>query len=445
MLLGTVGSPGSADVSNTGRDKARLRIVVIGAGIAGLAAARELRRHGHEVLVVEARDRTGGRIWTSDQWRDLPLDLGAGWIHGLRGNPLTDLARKAAAEQWVTHYHKAAVYGAGGQLLGKAGSAELDRIRSQISTTLRSAQDREPDVSVRQALAGLARRGHGREKTGRLIDYIVSSEIEHEYAGSAERLSTHWYDSAKEFAGNDALLAQGMRTVTDHLAGGLPMRFSQVVKEIEYNEPEIRVITEDAEFVAERVVVTLPLGVLQSNRVQFAPALPSWKQQAIAKLGMGVLNKCLLRFSHAFWPEDVDWIGWVAARRGHWTQWVSFKRVADVPLLMGFNAGEFGREIEAWSDTRIVGSAMATLREIFGPGIPQPIDFQITRWVTDPFAGGSYSFNALGSSPAMRDELAAPVDARLFFAGEACHKDYFGTAHGAYLSGMRAARDILRS
>jgi monoamine oxidase len=158
---------------------------------------------------------------------------------------------------------------------------------------------------------------------------------------------------------------------------------------------------------------------------------------------MGVLNKCYLRFEEVFWPEDVDWLGYVSPEHGAWSEWVSFKRVANLPILLGFNAAERGREIEAWSDQQIVENGMEALKVIFGPEIAEPVDYQITRWATDPFSLGSYSYNAVGSTPEMRTVLAAPLRNKLFFAGEASERDYFGTAHGAYLSGLRAAGQIL--
>jgi monoamine oxidase len=188
--------------------------------------------------------------------------------------------------------------------------------------------------------------------------------------------------------------------------------------------------------------VTLPLGVLQAKHVRFSPELPHSKQKVIAKLGMGVLNKCYLRFSHAFWPTDVDWLEYIPAKQGEWTEWINFQPIANIPILLGFNAADQGRAIEAWSDEKIVASAMQTLRKIYGVSIPNPIDYQITRWASDPFSLGSYSYNAFGSVPQMRQDLAAPLERSVFFAGEASNKDYFGTAHGAYLSGLRAAQEI---
>ncbi len=227
------------------------------------------------------------------------------------------------------------------------------------------------------------------------------------------------------------------------LARTLHIELEQVVTDIHWGQSPVRVTTPKTELMADHVVVTLPLGVLQAERVRFTPRLPLDKRQAMTKLGMGVLNKCSLRFHEAFWPTDVDWLEHVSAEPGQWTEWVSFMRVAHRPILLGFNAADRGRTIEAWSDQQIVASAMRTLRTMYGAGIPDPIDFQITRWATDPFSLGSHSCNPVGFQPGMRRVLAAPLKQRVFFAGEASDEDYFGTAHGAYLSGVRAAQEVL--
>ena len=421
------------------------RTLVIGAGLAGLAAARELKRHGHEVLVLEARDRLGGRVWTSNKWPDIPLDFGATWIHGAKGNPITGLADELKASRLTTSYDRSVTYNTSGRLLTQREEAQKENIRKRVFGAMRKAQDLDEDTSVRQALASLEQEFRSSPQATRFLDFCLSGNIEQEYSGSASHLSAHWYNSAKEFEGDDVLFAQGFRVITDFLARDIDVQLSQVVKEIHWRQPAVRVVTQTSEFVADNIVVTLPLGVLQSNAVLFTPALSDEKRHAIAKLGMGVLNKCYLRFPRAFWPHDVDWLEYVSAQHGEWTQWVSFQRTAQVPILLGFNAADRGREIEALSNEQIVESAMQTLKTIFGSGIPQPIDSQITRWASDPFARGSYSYNAFGSTPQMRNALATPLNRQLFFAGEATNKEYFGTAHGAYLSGLRAAKDVLSS
>jgi monoamine oxidase len=189
------------------------------------------------------------------------------------------------------------------------------------------------------------------------------------------------------------------------------------------------------------VVVSVPLGVLKAGAIEFAPRLPAAKRRAIEALGMGVLNKCFLRFPRTFWPTDVDWIERVPERRGEWTEWLSFARATGQPVLLGFNAADYGRRIESASDAEIVAGALRALRGIYGE-IPEPLGHQITRWASDPFALGSYSFNALGSEPKMRDDLAASIDGRVHFAGEATSRKHFATTHGAYLTGLRAAREI---
>jgi monoamine oxidase len=442
VLLGS-GTSAYGERDNTGVMNGNRRVVVIGAGLAGLAATRELMRAGHQVVVLEARDRIGGRIWTSNKWPDLPLDLGATWIHGATDNPLSDLADRLGARRLITSDERTVIYNTNGQEITVAKEAKLESVREKISEALRKTHGSETDTSVRQALSSLERKYANDPEALRFLNFWVSGSMEQEYAGSANRLSSHWYDSAQEFVGDDVLFAQGFKVLTEYLAQGIDVKLTQVVKEIRWQESEVRVRTADREFLADQVVVTLPLGVLQNSDVRFMPELPKEKRDAISKLGMGVLNKCYLRFEQAFWPDDVDWLEYVSAKHGEWTEWVSFQRVVKKPILLGFNAADRGREIETWSDEQIVASAMETLKAIFGTDIPQPIDWLITRWASDSFARGSYSYNALGSTPKMRDTLASALNGRLFFAGEATNKDYFGTAHGAFLSGLRVAKDIL--
>ncbi|UYV20422.1 FAD-dependent oxidoreductase [Halomonas qaidamensis] len=425
-------------------DNGHQRIVVIGAGLAGLVAAKELMGAGHNVIVLEARDRIGGRIWTSKKWPDVPLDMGATWIHGVSGNPISELADQLGARRLVTSYERAVTYTTDGQAFSEVEEAKLEAVRRRMFAALRKAQSADADTSIRQVVNLLEKNFASDPEALRFLSFCLSGNIEQEYAGSASRLSSYWYDSAEEFDGDDVLFAQGFSVITEYLAQDVDIRLSQVVNEIKLqDESAVSVRTTDNEFIADRVVVTLPLGVLQHNDVRFVPALPEEKRNAISKLGMGVLNKCYLRFEQAFWPEDMDWLEYVSAKHGEWTEWVSFQRAVNMPILLGFNAADRGRDIEAWSDEQIVASAMETLRTIFGADIPQPVDYQITRWASDSFTRGSYSYNALGSTTVMRDALANALNKQLFFAGEATDRDYFGTAHGAFLSGLRVSRDIL--
>lgn len=422
-----------------------VQVIVLGAGLAGLAAAQALHQQGHEVLVLEGRARIGGRVWTSERWPDMPLDLGASWIHGVRSNPLTELANRIGAQRLETSYGRSRTHGNDGQALNAVQERLLETLRDQVHRALDRAQKRDGDVSVWQAVQHLRHNDGATGDIAGLLDFVLSSEFEQEYAGSATELSAHWFDAAKAFSGGDELFVRGFHAVTQALATGLNIQTGQIVREIDWSTTPVRVFSDRGAFTADRVVVTLPLGVLQAESVRFKPELPAPKRTAIARLGMGALNKCYLRFEKAFWPADVDWIEHIPTQPGVWTEWVSFLRAAGQPVLLGFNAARRARDIESWSDADTVADAMKTLRTVYGPGIPDPVDTQITRWASDPFARGSYSFNALGATPRMRHDLSQPIARKLFFAGEATEKDHFGTAHGALLSGQRVAQEVINT
>ena len=217
------------------------------------------------------------------------------------------------------------------------------------------------------------------------------NEYEQEYAGSATELSSRYFDDDNELEGGDVLFPAGYGAITDHLAKGLTIRTGRVVDRIDWTGSGVTVSAGTDTYTGEHVVVTLPLGVLQSGAVP-GRDLPADTTTAIAKLGMGLLDKCFLRFPSRFWP-DTDWLTYVppAENAGQWAQWVNYARAAGQPILLGFNAADFGRTVETWSDGAIIDSAMGTLRTIFfGADIPAPVDYRITRWSADPYARGSY-------------------------------------------------------
>lgn len=425
---------------------ARHTAIVIGAGMAGLAAARRLADAGKKVIVLEARDRLGGRLFTSKRWADAPVDVGATWIHGDGpGNPISDLARRAGARLATTQFTRDQIYDADGQQLDASAAEALEALREEIEQAIAAHQQSDVDASLREAVhLGVDHVNRSPEEQQQ-IDHLINTTFEHEYSGSADELSALWFDSDSRFAGSESLFLDGYGVLVDHVASGLDIRLQHVVSHIGRSAGGVTVRTNRGDFSAELAVVTLPLGVLQAHQVTFTPPLPPSKVAAISGLGVGVLNKCFLRFPSVFWDAQSDWLSHIPAQdqRGQWAEWVSLARPTGQAVLLGFNAADFGRAIEAWSDQEIVDDAMRTLRTIFGSGIPDPIDWQVSRWASDPFARGAYSFNKVGGDPSMRNDLARSVDRVLYFAGEATEPRYFQSVHGAYLSGQRAAAEAL--
>jgi monoamine oxidase len=424
-----------------------LDALVIGAGAAGLAAAAALRAAGLSVAVLEARPRLGGRVWTDTGLGGLPLDLGASWIHGAGPrNPVAALARELRVATLPTDYDNLRAYDSDGRPVDDARHAAIDaRLDALLDGAARIGARRGGErLSLQQGLdAALgARRLSERER--RELNYALNTTIEHEFAADAAELSLLGYDAGfGAFPGGDALFPGGYGQIVAGLARGLDVRLGQPVRRLSYGANGVVAETTAGRLRAERAVVTLPLGVLKAGDVRFDPPLPPAHRQATAALGSGVLNKLYLRFPRVFWERDVELIGLLSERKGEWAEWLNLAFYTGEPILLGFNAGSYGRATESLDDRALVAAAMAALRAIHGPRIPAPTAMLRSRWLGDPFARGSYSFVAVGAGPDAHTLLAAPVGERLFFAGEHTSAEHPSTVHGAILSGQRAAAELL--
>ena len=424
------------DDSSDGKGKA----IVIGAGAAGLAAARSLKQAGFQVVVLEGRNRIGGRVWT-DRSLGTPLDFGASWIHGTFLNPVTSIAKKNDIKTKKTNYGNLNVHDYNGSLVGASRLREIEKGMSDVMGEVQSLAGRvKRDISVQTAVNRVLAGEKLDAWERRALNWRLTT-MEMNAAADMDQMSLIGYLSGSGLMGGDRLFPGGYDQVMNVLARGLDIRMNHTVRVIRRKKNGVIIETNRGSFRGDGAVVTLPLGVLRSGRVRFAPALPAYKRRAIGRMGMGLLNKVALRFDEAFWPTNRDFLGYMSRTRGEFATFMNWNYYTGRPYLLAFLAGRYARSIERLSDRAAGNRARAVLKRIYGSRTGKLIDAQASRWSRDPFAYGSYSFLPVGVSPKEHDALAEPVG-RLFFAGEATNRKYPATVHGAYWSGIREAARI---
>ena len=435
-------SPQKRPASGVQRATDVVDVAVVGAGAAGLAAAYDLTAGGAKVVVLEARERPGGRIWT-DRSLGLPVDLGASWIHGAWGNPVSAAAKEAGAETVASDYSNVRVWNAAGQPVADAQvKAMLSRHQQLRELGVRAAERLSSDEPLSRAY-GLAKAADdlGSPEAALLrwaerTSVIAAAE---DYSG----LSAWHADEGSGFLGGDRLFPGGYDQLVTAAAKDLDVRYNVRVQRIEHGAEPVRVSWQGGMLRAKRVLVTLPLGVLKRGQPSFVPALPALKTAAIRRVGMGTLDKLAMKFSTAFWPTAPEFLGFVGDSLQP-AVFMNFRAFSEHNVLMAFMGGQFARESERSLPVALVSGAVRALRSAFGSAAPAPTAYVRTKWHTDPSSRGSYSHLPPGATPKDRDALAEPVNRRLRFAGEATSRKYPGTVHGALLTGSREAAALLK-
>ncbi|WP_454782441.1 flavin monoamine oxidase family protein [Legionella sp. WA2022007384] len=417
-------------------------VIVIGAGVSGITAARQLQKQGLSVLILEARDRIGGRVWT-DYSQLKPFELGAGWIQGTKGNPITALSKQFGLQTLPYNFDNAKIYNAHGVPLSDKINAYMDKLENQFMRYINEHQENDnQDISVENAYNDYVIEKNLNEEDARLLHYRLLASIQYEYAGDLSQLSMFEFNQDDSFEGGDLVFPNGYSQLPVNLAKGLKIELNKVVQDIDYQNLPIIVSTNHGRYKARYVLCTVPLGVLQKGIIHFHPDLPDTKKMAMSKLAMGVLDRVYLQFSHVFWDSAVDEINYLPAQGARWLEIVNLYKINQNPALMAFVSGKQAEQMELESDAEVVNDLMGHLRIIYGEKIPQPSYYKITHWYSDPFSYGSYSFIKIDGDGNAYNVLAQPVKQRLFFAGEATNAKFPATVHGAYLSGLRAANEI---
>ena len=422
------------------------KILVIGAGIAGLAAARQLKSAGHTVIILEGRSRIGGRIHTSREI-GAPIDLGAAWIHGSDStdHPIVQLAKQVKARTVETDFDAMQLFTRGGVEIDTDQIEDAyESIESGLLKKRDRLQDQRKDISMGGYLDELLSDAELSDLDRRALAWVFRTNYGVELGADLETLSLRSLDEDLAFGEDESIFPGGYEAIIQFLAQGLDIRLGQVAQAIALKSDSVEVTTGRREkFSADRLIVTLPLGVLKANRVAFSPPLPEKKQRAIASLGFGSLEKIALRFPKQFWPDEIFQFGYVppAGQTPVIHEFYNYRPYTNLPVLVGLGGGKQGRQLQA-NSTAAVAGMLEVLREVFGNGIPQPIKSQVTGWTSDPFTLGAYTHVTIGASLSQCETLSEPIADRIFFAGEHTSARYPGTTHGAYLSGLAAARAI---
>lgn len=402
-------------------------IAIIGAGAAGLGAAHALQRRSVSCIVLEARDRIGGRAHTIMASPDVTFDLGCGWLHSANRNAFV-----AIAEQ-----------------LSFAIDKSRPPWRDQAYEAAFPREEREEFIGALEAFftrtAEAAARGHDAPASdylepGNRWNGMIDAICTYLNGCELEQMSLLDFEAYADTEVNWRI-RRGYGALVAAYGAGLPIALNCNVTLIDHGDMRIRLTTSQGTLTADKVIVTVPTNLIADEAIRFNPRLPA-KVEAAAGLPLGLDNKVTLAldgWEHL--PKDSGMRG-----RSHTARVGSFQlRPFGQPCIEGFYGGSFAREIEAAGAGALAAQAIDDVVALLGHDIRKSLKpLAESRWGADPFARGAYS-HALPGHAGKRAVLAAPVDDRLFFAGEATPPDFFSTAHGARDSGERAAREALAS
>lgn len=423
--------------------------IVIGAGMSGLTSARMLADAGQRVVVLEARDRIGGRMHT-DRSAGFPVDLGASWIHGIDDSPLWDLVQALGVptiEYTVGSFQVGGRpmenFDGKGRAMGDTATAqwiadvdEADRLLvEEIAAS--SSGDTYLDVTER----ALDRSGFSPERIDEIREFF-RHRVEEQCGAWIGDLDAHGLDE-DAIEGDEVIFPRGYDELPRRIGAGLDVRTETPVSRVTRSTDGVAVQAGDTEYTADRVIVTVPLGVLKAGTIEFEPGLPDAVAGPIDRLGMGVFNKIFLQFPTRFWNDESYVIRALGEAGEHWHSWYDVSAVSGLPTLLTFAAGPFGRHMQELPDQEVVADVLRALRSLYGDAVGEPRAHWITHWGPDAFSSGSYSHLAVGSTHHDHDALAGPVDDVLHFAGEATWGDEPATVGAAFYSGHRAAERIL--
>jgi len=402
--------------------KSDTEVVIIGGGAAGVAAGRRLHDAGVDCLIVEARDRLGGRAFTATH-AGYAIDHGCGWLHSAGKNEWSKIAQAQGREidktppPWTR------------SSLGFRLNEQQDyrEAFSRFDERVHALARADKDVAV---AAALEPDGRWNGLIGAVVTFINGAEV--------AEVSARDYDNYEDDEVNWRVVEGYGATVARH-GEGVPVALGAPVRRIDRSGKRLKIETGNGAITADRVIVTLPTTVMAEMETLFSPALPE-KIEAARNLPLGLDDKLFIVLDKA---EEFEKDSRLFGAKDDSKTAAYHIRPFGRPMIEGFFGGSNARDLEAAGEGAFFDFAVTELCGILGHDFAKRLKpIHIHRWAADPFARGAYSYAVPGKADS-RAVLAAPVDNRLFFAGEACSKHDYSTAHGAYRTGVSAAEQVI--
>jgi polyamine oxidase len=430
------------------------RVVVVGAGVAGLVAARALRLAGVEVVVVEARDRIGGRTHTVDLGRT-PVDLGAAWVHDGVGSPTVPFFKAIDVELLPARitdlYERATVVDReSGTYPDASASASLLAAFETFVTQAPALSGPQPGLSLTETIDRILpnARPAVRATLGRFLASFDGASPDDVGLGA---FGAFYFEGAAD--DDDRFPRGGYRTMVSALAQGLDIRLATAVRAVSTCDDHVEVVT-DREGRAETLVgshaiVTVPLGVLKAGGISFDPVLPAEKSTAVSTLGVGVFEKVVLAYDRQYWePSESGAIAVLEDEQGPWLSLLDMSTWYQEPVLVAVSTGSRTRDLASLPEHDRVAQVASIVREITAGTAPDPVAWAASNWLNDPYSYGCYSRVSrdgdLESTMASVESLGTP-HGRVLFAGEATDLEAMALVDGAWKSGIREAKRLLRT
>jgi monoamine oxidase len=400
-------------------------VAIIGAGAAGLGAAHALKRAGLAFIVLEARERVGGRGHTIMASPDVTFDLGCGWLHSADRNAFVAIAERLNFEidKALPPWRDRAVGNAFPPEERADFIRSLDDFFQRIHEAAKGGVDHPANLYLEPG-----------NRWNPMID-AISTYINGVETDRVSILDVDAYDDTNL----NWRVRRGYGALMAAYGASLPVAFDCAVSLVDHSQKRLRIETSKGTLTADSVIVTVPTNLIADQTIRFFPALPD-KVDAATRLPLGLADKVMLALDD---PESLPKEGNLRGATMRTEMGTFHLRPFGQPCIEGFFGGRYARALEDAGDGAIAAASIDEIVSFLGSDIRRKLKpLKESRWAHDPFARGSYS-HALPGHADKRAVLAAPVNGRLFFAGEATSPNFFTTAHGAHDSGERAAAEVL--